>query len=336
MQSASEIDDTQGKVSSGVTGEINVNLSCDKVSFGVASNLLIPIAINGVSLHAVLGTAAKFSVVGSQFVNDFFPTLQFFGAFILNSIKADSALPASWSNDIQVTLGDKIFQWEFLKADISDDCILGLDFIANFKLDIRLAENTVTVGDCVIPIQVSSHDTIHSYTENTVSLFKYVKIKPYTGVNFSLRLHTKFRSDSDFVVFEPIGHPSVDIFSVMAMKGGDLPITIVNHSDRTVTLSGGSVLGVVLDVVKNNVATADFWRPEFEICTLFADEFRNCYPAVKSDNFFMIKQTLLEHLQDLFERSCTNITLYQSVKLVNLLCWICVHFFEVWYWFRIF
>ena len=98
----------------------------------------------------------------------------------------------------------------------------------------------------------------------------------------------------------------------MAMKGSDLPITIVNHSDRTVTWSGGFVLGVVSDVANCNVATPDFRRPEFEIHTLYADEFRDCYPAVKSDNFLMIKQILPEHLQDLFERSCTNITLYQS------------------------
>ena len=319
LQSASEIGTTQGKVSTGVTGDGNVNLNCSKVSFSAAGNLLIPITINGVSLHAVLDTAAQVSVVGSRFVDNFLPTLKFFGAFTLNGIKADSPLPASRSDDVQVTLGDKIFQWKFLKADISDDCILGLDFIANFKLDIRLSENTVTVGDCVIPIQVSSHNTIHSYTVNTVSLFKNVRIKPYSGINFSLRLHSKFRSDSDFVVLEPISHPSVDILSVMAMKGSDLPITIVNHSDRTVTLSGGFVLGVVSDVVNSNVATPDFRRPEFEIRTLYADEFQDCYPAVKSDNFLKIKQTLPEHLQDLFERSCTNITLYQSVKLANLL-----------------
>ena len=76
----------------------------------------------------------------------------------------------------------------------------------------------------------------------------------------------------------------------MAMKGSDLPITIVNHSDWTVTLSGGFVLGVVSDVVNSNVATPDFRRPEFEIRTLYADEFRDCYPTVKSDNFLKIKQ----------------------------------------------
>ena len=78
---------------------------------------------------------------------------------------------------------------------------------------------------------------------------------------------------------------SVDTLLAMAMKGGDLPITIVYHSDRTVTLSGGSVLGVVSDVVNSNFATPDCRWHEFEVCTLYADEFQDCYPTVKSGNF---------------------------------------------------
>ena len=48
LQSASEIGTTQGKVSTGVTGDRNVNFSCSKVSFSAAGNMLIPITINGV------------------------------------------------------------------------------------------------------------------------------------------------------------------------------------------------------------------------------------------------------------------------------------------------
>ena len=95
--------------------------------------------------HAVLDTAVQVFVIGSRFVDKFLPTLQFWGVLTLNGIKADSTLSTSQSNDVQVTLGNINFPWKFLKADISDDCILGLDFIANFELDIRLSENTVTV-----------------------------------------------------------------------------------------------------------------------------------------------------------------------------------------------
>ena len=99
---------------------------------------------------------------------------------------------------------------------------------------------------------------------NTVSLFKRIKIKPHSGINFSLRLNSRFRSDAEFVVFEPVHHPSVDILLVMSLKNGDLPITVYGNTNKTVTLTRGSVLGVLADVADSNVLSPDFKRPDFE------------------------------------------------------------------------
>ena len=69
-------------------------------------------------------------------------------------------------------------------------------------------------------------------------------------------------SDSDFI-FEPINHPSVDILLEMAVKDGDLLIAILNSSDWTMTLSGGSVSWVLVsDVTDGN----DWHGPDFVIC----------------------------------------------------------------------
>ena len=75
------------------------------------------------------------------------------GAFIMNGIKTESPM-SPFQQMFEVTLGDNIFP-PFVKADINDNCILGFDFTANFKSD-RLSDDTVTIGDSVIPIQVSS------------------------------------------------------------------------------------------------------------------------------------------------------------------------------------
>ena len=299
--------------------ENKLDLNCRKVSFNSASNLVVPISINGVPVKAVIDTAAQISVINTNFVEEHLPNLKFSGAYSLNGINADAPLCASMSEELEICLGNKVFKWKVLKADIADSCILGLDFIVKYKLDIRLSENTLSVGDSVIPMEVKAVRPFKSYTVNTVSLFKKIKIKPHSGINFSLRLNSKFRSDAEFVVFEPVNHPSVDILSVMSLKDEDLPITIFNNINKTVTLKRGSVLGVLADVADSNVMSPDFKRPDFEIRTLYADEFRDCYPAVKSENFTKIQQTLPDHLQDLFKRSCTHITLYQSVKLANLL-----------------
>ena len=120
-----------------------------------------------------------------------------------------------------------------------------------------------------------------SYTVNTVSLFKKVKILPYSGLDFSLRLNSKYLCDAKFLLFEPVEHPSVDILSVLTLPGSDLPVTILNHTANTVTLKNGFVLGVVSDVGNTNLATDGMQRPAFEIRTLYADQFHDCFPAVK-------------------------------------------------------
>lgn len=298
---------------------VTQDVHCNQVTFGAAGNLLIPIKFQGIFMKAILDTGAQVSVISSKFIHENLPNLKFSGQFMLNGIKADASLPSSCSEDVDVAIGDKNFQWKFLKADINDQCILGLDFITNFKIDIKLSDGVLILGDCTIPLEKSTINPISTYTVNTVSLFRKIKILPHTCANIFLRLNSKHRTEAEFVVFEPIDHPLVDILSVMALKDHDLPITILNNTNKTVTLKGGSVLGVVSDVKEHDLHNENFERPIFEIRTLYADEFRDCYPANKSENFCKIKETLPAHIQDLFVRSCTRITLYQAVALANLL-----------------
>ena len=206
--------------------ENELDLNCRKVSFNSASNLVVPISINWVPVKAVIDTAAQISVINTNFVEEHLPNLKFSCAYSLTGSNADAPLCASMSEELEICLGNKVFKWKALKADIAGSCILGLNFIVKFKLDIRLSENTLSVGDSAIPMEVKAVRHFTSYTVNTVSLFKKIKIKPHSGINFSLRLNSKFLSDAEFVVFEPVNHPSVDILSVMSLKDEDLPITI--------------------------------------------------------------------------------------------------------------
>ena len=293
--------------------------SCRSVLLNSTGNLMVPISINGVFVNAVIDTAAQVTVLSTDFVHAYLPSLQFSGVYDLNGIKNGAPVTATLSEDLIIGIGDQSFRWRALKADITDHCILGLDFIAKFQLDIKLSENTLTVGDCAIPVHLSNGHKARAHTVNTVALSSRVKIKPHSGVNFSLRLNSKFRSDADLAVFEPVCHPQVDILSVISVPDEDLPITILNNTGQTVTLRRGFVLGVLADVAECDVSSPDFQRPQFEVRTLYAHQFRDCFPAVRSDNFGKIQGTLPSHLQDLFRRSCTHITLYQAVMLANLL-----------------
>ena len=87
----------------------------------------------------------------------------------MNGINADAPLCASMSEELEICLGNKVNKWKVLKADIADSCILGLDFIVKYKLDIRLSENTLSVGDSVIPMEVKAVETFQVlYSEHSV------------------------------------------------------------------------------------------------------------------------------------------------------------------------
>ena len=166
--------------------------SCRSVLLNSTGNLMVPISINGVFVNAVIDTAAQVTVLSTDFVHAYLPSLQFSGVYDLNGIKNGAPVTATLSEDLIIGIGDQSFRWRALKADITDHCILGLDFIAKFQLDIKLSENTLTVGDCAIPVHLSNGHKARAHTVNTVALSSRVKIKPHSGVNFSLRLNSKF------------------------------------------------------------------------------------------------------------------------------------------------
>ena len=93
--------------------ENKLDLNCRKVSFNAASNLVVPISINGVPVKAVIDTAAQISVINANFVEEHLPNLRFSGAYSLNGINADAPLCASMSEELEICLGNKVFKWKF-------------------------------------------------------------------------------------------------------------------------------------------------------------------------------------------------------------------------------
>ena len=135
----------------GGQSESELDINYWKVSFNSASNLVVPISINGVPVKAIFDTAAQISVINTNFIEEHLPCLKFSGAYSLNGIGAYAPLCASMSEGLEISLGDRVFMWKV----------------------IRLSENTLSI-DSVIPMEVKTVRPFKSYTVNTVSLFKKI------------------------------------------------------------------------------------------------------------------------------------------------------------------
>ena len=121
--------DQHWELQSGTPGE---TYSCRSVSLNFTGSLTVPISVNGVSVDAVIDTAAQITVLSTDFVHAHLPSLQFLGVYDLNGIKTGTPIMATLSGELIIGIGDQSFRWWALRADITDHCILGLDFIAKF------------------------------------------------------------------------------------------------------------------------------------------------------------------------------------------------------------
>ena len=125
----------------------------------------------------------------------------------------------------------------------------------------------------------------------------------------------------------PIEHKELSFFSVVFTGNDCLPVDSLNYSDHNIELKCDTVIGLLQNVISSGMKnTSDSSNIKVEVRTLYVDDFPECFPAVDSPHFDNICNTLPCHIQDLFRRSSVYISLYQSVKLANLLTTFAVTF----------
>ena len=286
-----------------------------------AGSISVPIRINGVCVNAIIDTAAQVSVLSTRFVDDNWSSIPYSGYVSIQGIGKSSLQSSIWEN-VDICLGAHTYKWHVFVAPISDSCILGLDFILNFGIDIHLSR-----GELVIPtmqetvsIFLEGGDNDLHFNVKTVTLDRDIFVPANSGVSVPLTVDLTDFSATDFVLFEPVEHERLGLFSVVFPADQKLPIHILNYGNTSVYLKANTIIGMI-----QNVDTEDFENifesPElhFEIRNLYVDDFPECFPAVASEHFDSICETLPQHMRDLFRRSSIYISLYQAVALANLL-----------------
>ena len=292
-----------------------------EASFSASGNLFVPVLINNVPLEAVVDTAAQVTVINKNLAKKIIPCLKSNKKVALRGINVDHPIIARYCEGVDITLGKHTYKWNVFVAPIKDACILGLDFITKHHLDIKLSNNILEIGDECIPMHISTECKMDSYCVKSVVLDKKTVIRPRMGIMLPLTVNYDLLNGDDCYMFEPIEHPTLEIISGVFQSGNSLPMVLLNHSNRKIILPAGYELGVMVDVSDPDYARFVGTQPlpTVEIRQLDAEEYPDSYPARKSPHFSMIRDTLPDHLHDLFYRSCKHITFYQSIELANLL-----------------
>ena len=208
-----------------------------------AGTIMVPIKINGKSINAVLDTAAEVSVLSNTFVTQNWPHIQFSGDVSLQGIGNNSVQSHLWEN-VNITLGNMDYPWHVFVAPIHDTCILGLDFIMRYEIDIRMSGHGLFIEGEKSPFEIQGKNKSIPLNIRTAKLHQNVIIPAYTCVSLPLQIKSHHFDKNDLVLFEPIEHKELSFFSVVFTGNDCLPVNILNYSDHNIELKCDTVIGV--------------------------------------------------------------------------------------------
>lgn len=208
---------------------------------------------------------------------------------VRNSIRTVTGekVPLVGRGRMKITIGDRDFIHDVWIGDISEDVILGLDFMKAHRCQVDLEHSSMCVnGECIDLICSGSNDAqvFRIVLNSTVVIPARTEVVVQGCVNGLKHL-------DDCCIIEPNEQkvPGILVGKVLAkMERGCVPVRVLNVADRPRKIKKGSYLARGESTSSDNVVSEDL------------EEVTN-----KSQD--SSETTLPEHLEDLFERSACQV-----------------------------
>ena len=290
------------------------------LSFSPAGNIMVPIEVNGCPTMAVIDTAAQATVMSQRLAAKISPGLKYEARVNLKGPDEGATIPAKFCNRVEIQLGQHSYNWHLFVAPIRDDFILGLDFMVNYGMDVRVTDKCATIGQEEIPVSIDAPtDKDHCQIARILADKSYtIPARCAKTIEVSAPPMTKGSTQ----VFEPYERGNLFMLNSVYQEGGKIPITILNFTDQATKLQKGDVLGVTCESGNpEDLEVPEEQREKIPIVirNINVSESTNTFPAIKSRAFHKVSGSLPEHLRDLFYRSSKHISFVQSLELANLL-----------------
>ncbi|ELU04249.1 hypothetical protein CAPTEDRAFT_201702 [Capitella teleta] len=120
-------------------------------------NLLVSVKVNGVLTKAVLDTASQVTVMSEDMFEKIADPAPIKAETVfLKGAAKEGGMRSHRYKDLKLRLGGKEYRWDFYVAPISDDLLLGLDFMEAHSTVIDLADKVIILENERIPF-ASTH-----------------------------------------------------------------------------------------------------------------------------------------------------------------------------------
>ena len=216
-------------------------------------NLMIPICINGVLTEAVIDTGAQCTVISERLLQFMQQPLNFAEDIILREAQQNSKMVAKKAEQVSISIGASEYVWDVYVAPLTDNCILGIDFLRSHEGEISLKQNTLTLNDKKIKGRVRFQSPlVEAPVVRRVTLGRKVVVPPNSIIQ--AKAHLSSPAAGVYMINAPAySHKGVMIpYSVVEVPAqaegscsGKTPVILsfLNYSDHYVYLKKGHIIG---------------------------------------------------------------------------------------------
>ena len=156
-----------------------------EVTFNGVSNalsIIIPALINKCPSDIVVDSAAQVTVLSEQFVKRMQHPPITHEDVKLKGAGNNHFMSARYAKGVSIKIGTATYLWNVYIAPISDNVILGLDFMLHHKVKLDLEFNTVSIGSQVIPATLKRNVNGDTYQVSRVLLGRNTVVPPNSVV----------------------------------------------------------------------------------------------------------------------------------------------------------
>jgi len=291
--------------------ETSANPSLREIAMTAGMSLLVSLRVNNLLVDAVIDTGAQVSVISKTFANKLDVPPSSFERVKLKNAQKGSSMEGKVAKGLVLHIGTQTYPWDLVVADISDDLILGYDFLKFNHSVLNLNENSLVLNGESIP----AHTKRENGTEFKISrvlVQKKIVIPPFSLKIIKARMTHPTSSE---YMLTPIRNAKDVLVPSMVVKGDStVPVCLLNDSSKYKVLKKDQLLATAVEV---DEVVSELNSDESSESEMAHPEFRPEEDRFNSMNLHYVDSNLTQHVPS--DPEAENEKCSPKVKPDNLL-----------------
>ncbi|CAG2187715.1 unnamed protein product [Mytilus edulis] len=261
-----------------------------------------PKRVNSKKTFGVIDTAAQVSVISKTFFDQLTYKPKIKGNIILKGAGACSEINAGIAENVNLDIGSSTVKWDMVVAEITDNLILGIDFLESQKAIIDLTDYSIKLKGEKVPSFMTSNRQDQQMKIYRIKIKKKTVIPPGSSKVAIVELDEKPMND---IVIQPTNFmKGLLVPNMLCMGKKQVPVMLRNPTEQFKTLKKDFQMGIGLEI---NAVMEETDENSLKL---------NKIDITPKQSFGLnqLREKLPTHLKELFNRSLANLNNQQAGK----------------------